>query len=111
MDYVALGMRIREKRKEKGWKITELAEKAELGDDYLGKIERGQGIASLATLVNIANALNVGLDSLVGKDLSGATEYLNEDINKVIKKMDEKNRRRFLEFIYYTAPFFNRDNS
>ena len=96
---------------EKGWKITELAEKADIGDDYLGKIERGQGIASLATLVNIANALNVGLDSLVVQDLKWATECLNEDINKALVNMDEKNRRRFLEFIYYTAPFFDRDNA
>ena len=89
MDYFALGMRIREKRKEKGWKITELAEKADIGDSYLGKIERGQGITSLATLVKIANALNVGLDSLVVKDLAVATECLSEDINRVIEKMDE----------------------
>ena len=109
MDYIALGMRIRKKRLEKGWKIAELAERAELGDDYLGKIERGQGIASLETLVKIANALNVGIDCLVGKDLSGAANYLNEDINRSMEQMDDKKRKQFLEFINYVAPFFERE--
>lgn len=106
MDYITMGKRIREKRIEKGWKISELAERADLGDDFLGKIERGQGIASLETIVKIANALNCGLDDLVGKDLSSAVNYLNADINKVVEDMDEKTRKHFLEFIHYVAPFF-----
>lgn len=107
MDYITMGKRIREKRIEKGWKISELAERADLGDDFLGKIERGQGIASLETVVKIANALSCGLDDLVGKDLSSAVNYLNADINKAIDGMGEQARKHFLEFIYYIAPFFS----
>lgn len=101
-----MGKRIRERRIEKGWKISELAERADLGDDFLGKIERGQGIASLETVVKIANALNCGIDELVGKDVSSAVNYLNADINKVVEAMNEQVRKRFLEFIYFVAPFF-----
>lgn len=106
MDYIAIGMRIRQKRLEHGWKIAELAEKAEIGDDYMGKIERGQGIASLETIVNIANALETGLDALIGKDLTCVSDYLNNDINKAIGEMNNKQKKEFLEFINFITSYF-----
>ena len=107
VDYLALGNRIRTVRKAKDWKIKDLANHSGISEDYLGKIERGTGIASLETIVDIANALDVGLDCLVGKDVNAAVDYLNTDINKALVAMDEKKRKRFLAFVLHASIFFN----
>ena len=107
VDYLALGNRIRTVRKSKDWKIKDLANHSGISEDYLGKIERGTGVASLETIVDIANALDVGLDCLVGKDVNAAVDYLNTDINKALATMDEKKRKRFLAFVLHSSIFFN----
>ena len=37
-----LGQRIREQRREKGWTMDKLAEKADLSVNYVGDLERGR---------------------------------------------------------------------
>ena len=105
MDYVMLGNAIRKKRKETGWTIADLADHSNISEDFIGKIERGTDVPSIQTLVSIANALNVGLDYLIGNDLEQEA-YLYEDINKLLDEMSAKNRKTFLQFIEHNVKFF-----
>ena len=105
MDYVMLGNAIRKKRKETGWTIADLADHSNISEDFIGKIERGTDVPSIQTLVSIANALNVGLDYLIGNDLEQEA-YLYEDINKLLDEMPAKNRKTFLQFIEHNVKFF-----
>lgn len=56
---------IRRHRKALKMSIGSLAERAELGDDYLGHIERGAKVPSLEVLGKIATGLGVGIEALV----------------------------------------------
>ena len=78
MDYTMLGVAIRKRRTEREWKIADLAEKAGVSDDFIGKIERADAIPSLQTVVAIANALEVSVDALLSNDLSVVDTFLCE---------------------------------
>ncbi|MGN1113389.1 MAG: helix-turn-helix domain-containing protein [Acutalibacteraceae bacterium] len=65
IDYVSIGKRIREIRKSKKMTQAVLAEKAEIEPSNMSHIERAATKTSLATLIKIANALEVTLDELV----------------------------------------------
>ncbi len=53
-------------RREQHYTQKELAIKAGLNPNYYAKVERGDGIPSLKTLVKIAKALDVSITEIVG---------------------------------------------
>jgi len=59
------GRRVRRHRKELGWTLEELAEKAGMHWTYIGSVERGERNISLINIVRIARALGVGPEELV----------------------------------------------
>ena len=65
MDYKKLGENIRKERLKQGLTIEDLAFKAGISPNYLGKIERAQTKLSLDTLIKISNALNLTADPLL----------------------------------------------
>lgn len=65
INYQEMGERIYQRRKELGLTQEKLAEKADISPSYFGQIERGDNKCSLATIVNIATALELNLDTLV----------------------------------------------
>ncbi len=69
MDYVDLGRRVRKQRIAAGWTQEKLAEQINVCTSFVGHVERGSRKASLETLVNIANTLNVSLDYLMAGSL------------------------------------------
>lgn len=108
MDYTALGAAIRKKRIERGWKIAILADKAGVSEDFIGKIERATDIPSLQTVVAIANALEVGVDSLLRDDLSVVDASLCNDLNSMLADMNPRRKKLFLQFVKNNLEFFNR---
>lgn len=63
---------IRRYRKALKISISTLAERSELGDDFLGAVERGKKTLSLGTLANVASGLGVRPEDLVRR--RGETE-------------------------------------
>ncbi len=66
---VILGEKIRDLREERGYTLSDMAERAGLSISYLSEIERGAKRPSLKTLDKIATALNVSRNILV--DIGG----------------------------------------
>ena len=63
-----IGKKIKEYRKNKEWTQQKLAEKSGLSFNTITRIEQGIGNSpTLKTLVKLADALEVGLDELVGR--------------------------------------------
>jgi len=70
MDYQDLGNRIRKQRILMNLSREKLAEEIGVTTSYIGHIERGLRSASLETLVDIANRLQIGLDYLLSASLN-----------------------------------------
>ncbi len=56
---VCFGTALRQLRERQGWSQETLAEHAQLNRSYVGELERGQAIPSLATVDKLALALSV----------------------------------------------------
>lgn len=59
------GLAVRHFRDQRGWSQELLAEKADLNRSYLGEVERGRVIPSLATAHKLASALEISLSGLL----------------------------------------------
>ena len=66
--WLNLGQRIAELRRSKGISQLCLAEMADISKEHLSNLERGNKLPSAKTLTQIASALDVSLDTLVGVD-------------------------------------------
>lgn len=107
MDYNILGTAIRKRRQDLGWKIADLADKVGVTDDFIGKVERATDVPSLQTTVAIANALDVGVDYLLGVNISVVDNSLCEEINQIISSMEPKRKKLFLQFLRHNKNFFD----
>lgn len=65
LNYMKVGMRIRQLRKVKGWSQDELAKKCGISMSFLGHIERGTRVMSLETFASICGSLEAGADELL----------------------------------------------
>lgn len=65
IDFKLLGKRISQRRRELGIKQNELAEKAEIANNYLSNIETGRSIPSLETFSRLCIVLNATPDSFL----------------------------------------------
>lgn len=63
-----VGRRIRQLRKTKGLSLSQLAERADLNDKYLGQVERGDENLTIRSIRNIATALEVPVADLFPED-------------------------------------------
>ncbi len=64
VDLIKLGMRLRGLRKERGWRLEDLAERTNLSRPYLSRLEGGERQPSLGALFSVAQAYGVTLSSL-----------------------------------------------
>ena len=68
IDYVQMGKRIKQRRKELHLTQEALAEQADISASFMGHIERGSRIASLDTMLSICIALDVSMDFIIGRN-------------------------------------------
>ena len=105
IDIKAIGANIRKERKRQLYTMEQLAERAGITDNFLGKIERGEGMPSLETIDNIAHALNVGIDFLKGSPEHG-TEYQFINSLMEINGLSEEGKEKFIDFISTNVKYF-----
>jgi len=67
IDYIQMGKRIKQRRKELHLTQEALAERIGISVSFMGHIERGSRIASLDTLLAICIALDVSMDFIIGR--------------------------------------------
>ena len=84
VDYVAIGNRIKEFRKAKGWTQAELAERSNVEPSNISHIERAATKLSLPTMINIANALGVTLDEIAYGNLVKNTHISIKMIDDIL---------------------------
>jgi len=105
MDMIKIGERIREERKKHNFTIAELSERANISSNFLGNIERGVDSPSIETLINIANALFVGVDMIVKDSLevelaeTAPVDFESMEIAKETSSMTKKQKQYVLSCI------------
>lgn len=61
----SFGLAVRRSREARGWSQERLAEHSDLNRSYVGEIERGSVIASLATVEKLARSMGLAPSALV----------------------------------------------
>ena len=64
---------IQRTRKERGMTQEQLAEKTDVSSNSISRIERGQLVPALSTLIDICNALGIGADAVLAAYISADT--------------------------------------
>lgn len=77
IDYVSIGKRIRKNRLDRGITQEALAERVHISIPHVSRIENGSSSPSLQTLVDICNALDITIDSLMQDSLPAAKKQVN----------------------------------
>ena len=99
-----IGKNIRQERKKQHLTIAQLAEKAEISDNFMGNIERGTDIPSLDTLIKISNALLIDMNEILKDELLivkpiEPVDKLDILIKNKLDKMNSKQKQYILEVI------------
>ena len=93
MDKAALGKKLRQARQRKGYTQHVLAEMADIGDVYLGEIERGVKMPSLNIFIKLIEALDVSADYILRDELTSGKEYIYDEITQKLKNLTPKQRK------------------
>lgn len=96
VNYELIGIRIREIRKRRHLTQEKLAEAAGLSDAYISKVECGAK-ASLESLLQIANVLDVTLSDIVVGNQKKTTFDMNTEFMQLIADCNNYERRMIYE--------------
>lgn len=80
IDYIAMGQRIKMARNQKYLTQAELAERTGISASFLGHVERGSRVASLETIVALAEELEMSTDYILGVAVRSVTEQLPDTL-------------------------------
>ena len=83
VDYQALGAKIRQKRQELGWTQEWVSEKLDLSISFYSRIERGERVLSVETLMKIANFYNLSLDYLLRDTTHSNIANIQTDLDDI----------------------------
>lgn len=104
MKLESIGKNIRRFRKERGYRLEDLAEKVGLSVNYMGAIERGEKLPSLETFIAIVNCLGTSADfiladvlvesyqvkeSLLSEKLGGLSAQQRKEVYAVVEALLE----------------------
>lgn len=89
IDYKSIGKRIKTARIRLDMTQERLAEQVNLSPSHLSNIETGTTKVSLPTIVKLANALQVSVDSLLADSVVQSKAVFEEDIQTILSDCDD----------------------
>jgi len=99
VNFVLIGKRVRETRKQQKITQDQLAEMSGLTVGYISHVETARKKASLSALISISNALGITLDELLtGNQLHNPTDY-QTDIDLLMSDCSLMEKRMIFELI------------
>ena len=99
MDKKAIGTRIKQYREESGMTQEILEEKVNLSTGYISAVERGVGLPSVETLINIINNIGASADQIFTDVIDTAYETRASMLSDRIKGLPTKEQRRILNVV------------
>jgi XRE family transcriptional regulator of biofilm formation len=98
-----IGERIQKLRQDRGYSLSELAEKADVAKSYLSNVERNiQSNPSISFIEKIADALNVSINLLLYGDRP-APELLDPEWSELVQEAMTSgvSKKEFKDFLEY----------
>ena len=89
IDYKSIGKRIKTARIRLDMTQERLAEQVNLSPSHLSNIETGTTKVSLPTIIKLANALQVSVDSLLADSVVQSKTVFEEDIQTILSDCDD----------------------
>lgn len=101
VDYIAIGKRIRNARKNKGLTQEKVAEFANVSPNYITIIEKGTSKPSLQVLILIAKVLDTTTDALLYDNFPILTDSYDADAKMILSDCNEKEKAYLLSLMKY----------
>ena len=95
----ALGARVAELRKARGWSQAKLAAEIDASREIVGRYERGDAVASVEMAKRLSDAFGVSLDYLVGEGDHAAFDRRMLDRLGQFERLDEEDRATVLRVV------------
>ena len=101
LDYKIISKRIKNARKHANLTQAELAEKINISTNSIAKLETNLTTASLQTVINIANALNIDVNYLLLDEKAENQEGTGRDIffDSLISRLSQKDKDLIIHII------------
>ena len=99
MDKSVLGQKLRAARQEKGYTQYALAKIADIGNVYMGEVERGLKMPSLNVFIKLIEALDVSADYILRDELTSGREYIFDEITQKMKNLTPKQRKTAIDIL------------
>lgn len=99
IDYVKLGLKIKEIRQSRGLTQDNLAEMVGCNISHISNIENNHTKVSLNVLLSIANALHTSIDYILSNQYSNPSSALDNEILNSLKKCDYQTKEKILKII------------
>ena len=95
--YAVIGSRIKQVRKSKGMTQAALAHEVGIAISHMSHIESAQSNASLKTIIKIADALSVGVDTLLCDGLKTGNLVYQVELDKILADCSVVEAKAILE--------------
>mgnify|MGYP002673348317 CR=1 FL=1 len=108
MDYYAIGQRIRKYRKAKGLSQEQLAEIVDISTTHMSHIETGNTKLSLQVFADLAEALQVNVDSLLTDVNEASKQRVYQEIADILDRCTPVQAQALKEIISSTWNAINK---
>lgn len=99
IDYSIIGKRIADIRRKQKLTQSQLAEKADISNNYLSHIETAKSTPSLETIINLCIALNATPNEVLLGTKTTEKNYLNTDILDKLELCNTRQKQLIFDFI------------
>ncbi|MCL2083522.1 MAG: helix-turn-helix domain-containing protein [Oscillospiraceae bacterium] len=100
VNYKALGKRIQQRRQELGLSQQATSEKLDLSTSFFSRVERGEKVASLETLIKIANVFEFSLDFLLQDSLDKTvSDDLQIEVAQIFTDKTPEQTKRLMDWL------------
>lgn len=111
IDYEALGQRIKDARRQKGYTQEQLAAAVGMSQQHIGNIETAANKLSLQALVDIAEVLDVTADALLYDSLPAAVSTYDITAKQILDSCSDVDKESLLHLMAEMRDVLNSKNA
>lgn len=109
IDYRAIGQRIKIARIKKNITQEAVADIVEITPSHMSNVETGKTKVSLPTLIAIANALSVSVDTFLCDNVLASKEVFEKEAKELFMDCDEYETRLLVDILKHTKSAIRKD--